>query len=594
MKLTGFKNSSRLAIPAIFAALFLVASTVTLYYYSATLSKKGLYAIAGTQENYSWSIAKFSIKLAEFDTLVERLKNSPQVDAEDLRLKFEILYSRFYVLETVSESTQPLYAEPGYPEVVAQMRAKMDQIDTLLNSPKIDFSLISQAMRQIKPYAIEMANLTDHAEVKQRTAAYEDYIEKRHIIFYGLVIVMFSVIALIAITLIVLRQQRLTIRQQAKAIEAEKATRTKNAFLGAIGHELRTSLQSIMSAIDVLVNTKVSTEHADTFQRLETAAQQIESQMKDLTDYAHLDSGMMELRIAAFDVQRLVEETANEINMLRQKDQVTLLCEVECGHLQIHSDPLRIRQIIVNLLTNAFKYTESGTITLYSSLRRQPTGNSLIIEVTDTGIGIEKEMLDQIFRPFTQLDQSHTRQYGGVGMGLAIVHGLVTLLDGNITVYSDIKKGSTFIVSIPVEVSDDQPLDEIPHHHQGLLRKQQHVLVVDDNKSVSDAFAALLDKLGYQYELCNSPERALQKLLRRPYDALLLDLQMPGIDGAALAKQLRSQRGPNRQIPIIGISAYSPEQLAAEQRALFDNYLMKPVRLDALSSALASLLIAKG
>ncbi|MGQ8776737.1 ATP-binding response regulator [Serratia sp. NA_112.1] len=593
MKLTGFKSNSRLAIPAIFAALFLVASAVTLYYYSATLSKKGLYAIAGTQENYSWSIAKFSIKLAEFETLVEQQKNAPKVDSEDLRLKFEILYSRFYVLETVSESTQPLYAEPGYPEVVTHMREKMDQIDHLLSSPKIDFSLISQAMRQIKPYAIEMANLTDHAEVKQRTAAYEDYIEKRHIIFYGLVIVMFSVIALIAITLIVLRQQRLTIRQQAKAIEAEKATRTKNAFLGAIGHELRTSLQSIMSAIDVLVNTKVSAEHADTFQRLEIAAQQIESQMKDLTDYAHLDSGMMELRIAPFEVQRLIEETANEINTLSQKEQVTLLCEVECGHLQIHSDPLRIRQIIVNLLTNAFKYTESGTITLYSSLRHQPSGNSLIIEVTDTGIGIEKEMIDQIFQPFTQLDQSHTRQYGGVGMGLAIVHGLVTLLDGSITVYSEPKKGSTFIVSIPVEVSNQEQRDERPHHHQSLLQKQQHILVVDDNKSVSDAFAALLDKLGYQHELCNSSERALQKLLRRPYDALLLDLQMPGIDGAALAKQLRSQRGPNRGIPIVGISAYTPEQLSAEQRALFDNYLMKPVRLDALSSALASLLAAR-
>lgn len=594
MKLTGFKSGSRLAIPAIFAALFLVASTVTLYYYSATLSKKGLYAIAGTQENYSWSIAKFSIKLAEFDTLVEQLKNAPQVDSEDLRLKFEILYSRFYVLETVSESTQPLYAEPGYPEVVTHMREKMDQIDNLLNSPKIDFSLISQAMKQIKPYAIEMANLTDHAEVKQRTAAYEDYIEKRHIIFYGLVIVMFSVIALIAITLIVLRQQRLTIRQQAKAIEAEKATRTKNAFLGAIGHELRTSLQSIMSAIDVLVNTQVSAEHADTFQRLETAAQQIESQMKDLTDYAHLDSGMMELRIAPFDAQRLVEETANEIKTLRQKDQVTLLCEVECGHLQIHSDPLRIRQIIVNLLTNAFKYTESGTITLHSCLRSQATGSSLIIEVTDTGIGIEKGMLDQIFRPFTQLDQSHTRQYGGVGMGLAIVHGLVTLLNGTITVYSEIKKGSTFIVSIPVEVSNEEELGETPLHQQSLPQKQQHILVVDDNKSVSDAFSALLDKLGYQNELCNSSERALQKLLRRPYDALLLDLQMPGIDGAALAKKLRDQRGPNRHIPIIGISAYTPEQLSVEQRALFDNYLMKPVRLDALSSALASLLAAKG
>ena len=399
--------------------------------------------------------------------------------------------------------------------------------------------------------------------------------------------------ALIAITLIVFRQQRLTIRQQAKAIEAEKATRTKNAFLGAIGHELRTSLQSVMSAIDVLVNTRVSAEHADTFQRLETAAQQIESQMKDLTDYAHLDSGMMELRIVPFDAQKLIAETANEIATLTRKEQVKLSCEVECSHLLVHSDPLRIRQIIVNLLTNAYKYTESGSITLHSCLRRQPGGSSLIIEVTDTGIGIEKDQLDQIFKPFTQLDQSHTKQYAGVGMGLAIVHGLVTLLDGTITVYSEIKKGSTFIVSIPVQISEDERADAPAAANASLQQKPQQVLVVDDNKSVGDAFAALLDKLGYQHELCDSPERALQKLLRRPYDALLLDLQMPGIDGAALARQLRNRRGPNRHVPIIGISAYTPEQLTADQRALFDNYLMKPVRLDALSNALAEVFPAK-
>ncbi|MGP0909410.1 ATP-binding protein [Serratia sp. CY81593] len=481
MKLTTFKNGSRLAIPAIFAALFLVASTVTLYYYSATLSKKGLYAIAGTQENYSWSIAKFSIKLAEFDTLVEQQSHAPQVDNDNLRLRFEILYSRFYVLETVSESTQPLYAEPGYPEVVKQMRLQMDRIDKLLDSPKIDFDQVFAAMKAIKPYSIEMANLTDHAEVKQRTAAYEDYIEKRHIIFYGLVIVMFSVIA----------------------------------------------------------------------------------------------------------------ETANEIATLTRKEQVKLSCEVECSHLLVHSDPLRIRQIIVNLLTNAYKYTESGSITLHSCLRRQPGGSSLIIEVTDTGIGIEKDQLDQIFKPFTQLDQSHTKQYAGVGMGLAIVHGLVTLLNGTITVYSEIKKGSTFIVSIPVQISEDERADEPAAANASLQHKPQQVLVVDDNKSVGDAFAALLDKLGYQHELCDSPERALQKLLRRPYDALLLDLQMPGIDGAALARQLRNRRGPNRHVPIIGISAYTPEQLTADQRALFDNYLMKPVRLDALSSALAEVFPAK-
>lgn len=381
------------------------------------MSKKGLYAIAGTQKNYSWSIAKFSIKLAEFETLVEQRKHRPKVDNDNLLLKFEILYSRFYVLETISESTQPLYAEPGYPEVIKHMSEQMDRIDNLLGDPQIDFSLISQTMHQIKPYAIEMANLTDHAEVKQRTIAYEDYIEKRYIIFHGLVIVMFSVVSLVAITLIVFRQQRLTIRQQAKAIEAEKATRTKNAFLGTIGHELRTSLQSIMSAIDVLVNTRMSAEYTDTFLRLESAAQQIENQMKDLTDYAHLDSGMMELRIVPFDAQKLIGETANEIAMLTRKELVTLSCEVEYSHLLVYSDPLRIRQIIVNLLTNAYKYTESGNITLHSCLRCQPASSALIIKITDTGIGIEKDRLNQIFKPFTQLDQWHTKQYAGVVWG---------------------------------------------------------------------------------------------------------------------------------------------------------------------------------
>ncbi|MBQ0955034.1 ATP-binding response regulator [Serratia symbiotica] len=593
MKLINVKSSGRVVIPAIFAALFLLASAVTLYYYSAILSKKGLYAIAGTQENYSWSIAKFSIKLAEFETLVEQRKHTPKVDNDNLRLKFEILYSRFYVLETISESTQPLYAEPGYPEMIKHMREQMDRIDNLLGDPQIDFSLISQTMHQIKPYAIEMANLTDHAEVKQRTIAYEDYIEKRYIIFHGLVIVMFSVVSLVAITLIVFRQQRLTIRQQAKAIEAEKATRTKNAFLGAIGHELRTSLQSIMSAIDVLVNTRMSAEYTDTFLRLESAAQQIENQMKDLTDYAHLDSGMMELRIVPFDAQKLIGETANEIAMLTCKEQVTLSCEVEYSHLLVDSDPLRIRQIIVNLLTNAYKYTESGSITLHSCLRCQPASSALIIKITDTGIGIEKDRLDQIFKPFTQLDQSHTKQYAGVGMGLAIVHGLVMLLNGTITVNSEIKKGSSFIVSIPVKISEEVRASEQATLYHNLPQKPQHVLVVDDNKSVGDAFAALLDKLGYQHEQCNSPERTLQKLLRRPYDALLLDLQMPGIDGAALARQLRNRRGPNRHMPIIGISAYNLEQLSAEQRALFDNYLIKPVRLDALSGALAKVFPVK-
>lgn len=174
-------------------------------------------------------------------------------------------------------------------------------------------------------------------------------------------------------------------------------------------------------------------------------------------------------------------------------------------------------------------------------------------------------------------------------MGLAIVHGLITLMNGTIRVYSEIKKGSTFTVSIPVKIGDEEQTAEQAGSCRPQPHKPQPVSVVDDNQSVGDGFAAL----GYPHELCDSPERALQKLLRPPCDALLLNLQMPGIDGAALAKQLRNRRGPNRHVPIIGISAYSPEQLCDEQRALFDNYLMKPVRLDALSRVLAEVLSSK-
>ena len=174
-----------------------------------------------------------------------------------------------------------------------------------------------------------------------------------------------------------------------------------------------------MSAIDVLVNTRVSAEHADTFQRLETAAQQIESQMKDLTDYAHLDSGMMELRIVPFDAQKLIAETANEIATLTRKEQVKLSCEVECSHLLVHSDPLRIRQIIVNLLTNAYKYRKRQH---HAAQLPPPTGRQFVDHRSDRHRHrYRKDQLDQIFKPFTQLDQSHTKQYAGVGMGLAIV-----------------------------------------------------------------------------------------------------------------------------------------------------------------------------
>ncbi|KVE22194.1 hybrid sensor histidine kinase/response regulator [Burkholderia vietnamiensis] len=587
--------------------LMLAAMASAVYCYNNLFSERNFLSLVGTQENYASSTAQFESRLADFELLLDKKNWGCLSPCKDLKTEFKILESKFFVLSNHSESTRLLYAEPGYLERVDTIRASFEEVDRMLAQPNVTSAQLAAAalkIRQVRLEARNLSTLAAHAEAKQRDRTYRMFLLNRRVILVGVSIIIMSAAIIGLITIFNIRQQVKTIQQQARALAAERraaaaageAIRAKNAFLGAIGHELRTPLQSIMSAVDVISGSRIAFEHTDTIKRLELAAGQIESQMRDLADYARLDSGKLELRKSDFKFEPILRATGTEAAASIGKKPIRFICEsLGLDGVYLHSDAVRIRQIMTNLLTNAIKNTKDGDIKLSCELQSTESTGRLTLRVEDTGAGIPGDKLEYIFQPFTQIGQRESNIHDGAGMGLSVVKGLVDLLGGEIHVKSEVGRGSAFTVILPVKMSRvDDALPPTPERQEPpeplTFASPPHVLVVDDNPSALNAFALLLDQIGCTYERCESAERAMQKLMRRPYDALMLDLNMPERDGISVVRELRLTRGPNHRIPVIGVSAHAPELLTKEQAALFDDYLMKPVRREILLRTLVRLI----
>ncbi|HGO6073758.1 TPA: hybrid sensor histidine kinase/response regulator [Burkholderia cepacia] len=585
-------------IVVILIAMLSLAATVGGYYiHNLLLSPKAIQAMLGPQENYYWAVGQFQVALSETSELLATERLEKKFDADLVIERYEVLLSKFDRISARSAATAPLYAQQGYADAIARIGAALTRTSMIADHLGDDgegAKEIEQGLQEIKPDAYLLARNAGDAEIAQRENLYSDFMAKRNTIFIAIVVVAGLMAVLVVLIFITYRDQKRQIAAREQLIHAEhqatlaanEAVRMKNAFLGTIGHELRTPLQGITAAIDTLAGSPLAEQHRGTVRRLENAAQQIEAQMKDLTDYARIDSGKLELRKSTFDATELIKATAADVRQLAAQKGLELVVQISGDYGLSFSDPVRIRQIVTNLLTNAIKYTDEGTVTLRFNKRRASMIDQLTIEVQDTGIGIPPDKLRTIFQPFTQVDDTHTRRHEGVGMGLAIVHGLVDLLGGQIDARSEVGKGSTFTVRLPVSVMMASEHELEVQRMTDLSNEDRCILVVDDHENARQAFVDLLRRLGFSYDACESAERAMQKLMRRPYDALLLDVQMPGRDGVSVARELRSRHGPNREIPIIGISAYPRELLTDEQRKWFGDYLMKPVRLEVLHQAL--------
>ena len=367
-------------------------------------------------------------------------------------------------------------------------------------------------------------------------------------------------------------------------IGVEQAAKAKNSFIGMISHELKTPLQSIVSSVDILSSEFAFAENQKAFHKLRAAVETLEIQVGDLTDYARLESGKLTLRESIFTPEQIVQAVLEDCGAMAGKKGLEICVETIRGNVEIQADLLRVRQVMGNLVENAVKYTHVGKITVRAGIKEvvqklEESTCELLLEVQDTGIGISERHLSEIYEPFTQVDKSTDRKYEGVGMGLTIVKNLVSLMNGKIEAESTLGKGSIFSVSIPCKIKNPTQAVE----------NDVRILLVDDNEEVRQSLEFVLGKSGFKFQSCSTGYSAVFHGKVQRYSSVLLDVNIPDLDGFAVATRLR-RMSHHRETPIIWISATRPDLKEKEKIRAFTHFLEKPIHADKLNSLLNSVL----
>lgn len=367
---------------------------------------------------------------------------------------------------------------------------------------------------------------------------------------------------------------------------AEAASRAKSEFLANMSHEIRTPITGILGFAELLDGTEITPGQRHYLKNISTSAETLLALVNDVLDLAKIEAGKVVLERREFWVRSLVDEVAGSYGPRAQAKGLAVNIQVsDSVPDRAAGDPLRLKQILLNLVDNAVKFTDRGEVTLsVGAEARQDATVLLSIDVTDTGIGIAAGDLSRIFKPFIQVDASLTRKYGGTGLGLAVCSQLSALMGGEIGVDSREGAGSTFHLRIPLalpafpaETGDAGESPSSPLWAGESLR----VLLVEDNVTVQQFFAEVLKKYAHLVDVARNGAEALRQWSQVDYDIVLMDLQMPVMDGFEAVGRLReAEREQGGHLPVIALTAHARKEDRREVlRQGFDGYLSKPTRI---------------
>lgn len=373
---------------------------------------------------------------------------------------------------------------------------------------------------------------------------------------------------------------------------AEAASRTKNEFLATMSHEIRTPMNGVIGLADVLLaDGGLTHRQRDSIETIRASGETLLTIINDILDFSKAESGCIELETKRFDLHALLAGCVDLLRPEATQKHLQLCCTLQPQVPQaVAGDAARLRQILVNLIGNAVKFTTSGAVSVNVTVE-QPADNppakwQLRFAVRDTGIGIPAERMDRLFKPFSQVDASTTRRYGGTGLGLAICKRLVELMGGRIWVESEPGRGSTFSFTI-VAAATDAPAPASPVEAPWVKPLPLRILLAEDNPLNQKVALQLLRRLGYRAHVATDGEEVLRALRRQRYDLVLMDVQMPMIDGLEATRRIAREFAAAERPRIIALTAGAT--LQDEQaclRAGMDGFISKPIRIGELRRAL--------
>ncbi|MFN2331395.1 MAG: ATP-binding protein [Halomonas sp.] len=581
----------RVKLGAISALLLLAAALVVV----------GL--VAWRQDSLAQSVGgDTSWHAYKLDRDVVQLRNylaQQEADRPGLALRFELFYSRLNLMRGGGDISELLASIPSATALLDDIEQRIEVLDRMIQALEV---LQESDRRNLAQHLDVLGNRTERVVIAINGHLAETATRERGQLqrLYALLLVLILAMSLSAmlVALILFREARdnaaarrdleaLSRELEATARQAESASQAKSEFLATVSHEIRTPLNGVIGMSEVLIEHRLDKSARHCAATIHDSAGLLLELINDLLDFSKIEAGRLELEQRALALDELVDGVVVLLVPRAEARGVALLtCLDPQLPERVLADPGRLRQVLINLVSNAVKFTEQGEI----RLEVRPEGNGrLRFEVVDTGCGIAPEQLSRIFEPFRQGDASTARRFGGTGLGLAICRRLVEAMGGRIEVASEPGVGSRFWFVLPLMTAEgpDPVALAAARGSRRVDLQCTDLLVVEDNPINQQVARAMLERLGCRVTIAGSGAAALQLAAAGWFDLIFMDIQMPDMDGLEVTRRLRALDGWAADVPIVAMTAGGPGGEQARCLAAgMNGYLIKPLRQELLLETL--------